>query len=500
MPTPTVLRSLDPASGDLVGEYEIADDAAVRSALSRAQAAALWWSSRSPAQRRRFLLLWKQSLAGRARELAALIHAETGKPLGDAGFEVMLAVEHLDWAARHAHRVLKARTVSSGLLAANHRSTIEYQPLGVVGVIGPWNYPVYTPMGSISYALAAGNAVVFKPSEYSPGVGRWLADRWAEILPEQPVLQVVIGRGETGAALSRAGVDKLAFTGSTATAKRVMAACAETLTPVVIEAGGKDALIVAADADLDAAASAAVFGGLGNSGQTCVGVERVYVVDAVYDDFLARVRDRVAPLRAGIDADADYGPMTMPSQIGVIARHIDDAIKRGGHAIVGGPDSVRPPYVDPVVLADVPEDSSAVTEETFGPTLVVNRVVDLDDAVRRANGTAFGLAASVFSSRRQGLDVVRRLRVGSASVNAVLGFAAIPALPFGGVGDSGFGRVHGADGLREFSRPKSVTVQRFKAPLDLMTFNRKPKSVELAWKLFRFRHVRPRGRARQDVS
>jgi aldehyde dehydrogenase (NAD+) len=342
---------------------------------------------------------------------------------------------------------------------------VEYQPYGVVGVIGPWNYPVFTPMGSIAYSLAAGNAVVFKPSEYTPAVGKWLADAFAEVVPEQPVMQVLTGYGETGAALARAGVDKMAFTGSTATGKRVMAACAETLTPVVIEAGGKDAMVVAEDADIDAAADAALWGGCFNSGQSCVGIERVYVVDSVYAAFVARITELARDVRA----DKNYGAMTTPEQVDVIRRHVEDALSRGARAVVGGPESIRPPFVDPVILVDVPDDAPAVQEETFGPTLTVTRVSDVDDAIEKANGTPFGLAGSVFS-KGSGELLARRMRAGVISVNSALTFMGVPALPFGGVGDSGFGRIHGADGLREFTRPHSVARQRVAPPLAVMTF------------------------------
>ncbi|GAA3392867.1 aldehyde dehydrogenase family protein [Cryptosporangium minutisporangium] len=488
--TPTTLSRRSPATGEIVGEYPIAGETEVGAAVERARTAATWWAALPADRRRTHLLAWKRGLARGADDLAALIRAETGKPLTDAGLEVMLAVEHLDWAARNAHRVLRPRTVRSGVLAANQRGVLGYRPLGVVGVIGPWNYPVYTPLGSVSYALAAGNAVVFKPSEYTPGVAQWLAERFVAAVGE-PVLQVVTGDGGTGAALCRAGVDKIAFTGSTATAKTVMAACAETLTPLVVEAGGKDAMIVAADADVDAAAAAAVFGGMGNAGQTCAGVERVYVERPVYSAFVDAVRARAEALRPGAGDEADYGPLTMPRQADVIAGHVADALARGGRPVVGGADAVRPPYVDPVVLTDVPEDSSAVTEETFGPVLVINPVDDLDDAVRRANASTLGLAGSVFTKdTRRGAAIAARLRTGAASVNSVLGFAAIPALPFGGVGDSGFGRIHGADGLREFSRAGALTVQRFPAPLDLMRFDRSPRAVAMAWRVFRLRHAR----------
>ncbi len=316
--------SLDPATGELVGRFPVHDADAVRAAVDRARAAARWWATLGFDGRAGRLREWRAYLAGALYRLAELVHREGGKPVEDAVIEIVPVLEHLDWAARHAGKVLGRRKVRSGMLEANHAATLEYQPFGVVGVIGPWNYPVLTPMGSIGYALAAGNAVVFKPSELTPAVGAWLVDSFAAIVPEHPVLQLVTGFGPTGAALCRSGVDKLAFTGSTATAKRVMAACAETLTPVVIECGGKDAMVVDADADLDAAADAALWAGMANAGQTCVGVERVYAVDAVYDEFVARLADRASELRPGEDRTAAYGPMTTPAQLDVVRRHVED--------------------------------------------------------------------------------------------------------------------------------------------------------------------------------
>jgi len=469
--------SVDPASGELVGRFAVHDEAAVRSTVERARAAAGWWDGLGFAGRAERLRAWQRLLAGRVAELAELVHRETGKPVDDGVIEIASALEHLHWAAANARRVLGPRRVRPGLLLANHAASLEYQPYGVVGVIGPWNYPVFTPMGSVVCALAAGNAVVLKPSEFTPAVGAWLVDSFAQVVPEQPVLQLVTGGGTTGAALCRGQVDKIAFTGSTATAKKIMAACAETLTPVLLECGGKDALVVDADADVEAAATAALWGGMANAGQTCVGIERVYVVDAVYDDFVATLAAKARALRPGDDREAAYGPATMPAQVEVIRRHVSDALARGGRAVVGGSESVRAPYVDPVVLVDVPEDSAAVREETFGPTLTVTRVRDVDEAVEKANSTAYGLGAAVFS-RSRGEEVARRIRSGMASVNSVLTFAGIGALPFGGVGDSGFGRVHGEDGLREFARSKAITRQRFATPLDVTRFDRRPAAIK----------------------
>jgi succinate-semialdehyde dehydrogenase / glutarate-semialdehyde dehydrogenase len=483
------LVSTNPATGAEVGRFPVASADAVAAAVARAREAAGWWAGLGFAGRRQRLLRWRALLAARIRELAVLSNAEGGKPEAEAIVEAVSAIEHVDWSARNAKRVLGPRRVRSRLVLLEHSALLEYQPLGVVGVIGPWNYPVLTPLGSIAYALAAGNAVVFKPSEYTPAVGKWLVDSFAEVVPEQPVLQAVYGFGDVGAALCRAGVDKVAFTGSTATGKKVMAACAESLTPVLIEAGGKDAMIVDADADLDAAAEACVWGGLTNAGQTCIGIERVYAVESVYDAFVAKVVDRASKLTVGAGSGADIGPITMPDQLDVIRRHIADALDRGGRAVLGGLDAVQPPYVKPTVLVDVPEESAAVREETFGPTLTIKQVHDADEAVRLANAVQYGLGGAVFG-RRRALDIARRLRSGMTAINSTLVFVGMSTLPFGGVGDSGFGRIHGDDGLREFGRAKAITRRRARSLLPSTTFDRTDKQVDLIVKTIRLLYGR----------
>jgi succinate-semialdehyde dehydrogenase / glutarate-semialdehyde dehydrogenase len=485
------LISTNPATGDEVGRFPIASADDVTAAVARAREASRWWAGLGFAGRRLRLLRFRALLTQRINELAKLMNAEGGKPEADALVEAIAAIDHVSWAATHARRVLGQRRVASSILQKEHSSHLEYLPLGVIGVIGPWNYPVLTPMGSIGYALAAGNAVVFKPSEYTPAVGKWIVDAFARVVPEQPVLQIVFGLGDVGAALCRAGVDKVAFTGSTATGKKVMATCAETLTPVLLECGGKDSLIVDADADLDAAASACVWGGLTNAGQTCVGIERVYVAAPVYDEFLGKIVERAQRLNVGAGEGADIGPITMPSQIEIIRRHIEDAIARGGRAVVGGAEAVQPPYVKPTILVDVPEDAAAVQEETFGPTLTVTRVRDAEEAVRLTNGTGYGLGGAIFS-RSRGMALARQVRSGMTSVNSVLTFAGMPALPFGGVGNSGFGRIHGEDGLREFTRPKAVVKRRGPTLLAAMTFDRGPKTMDRIVSVVRFLHGRSR--------
>jgi acyl-CoA reductase-like NAD-dependent aldehyde dehydrogenase len=471
--------TLNPATSEVIATFPVYGENDVAEAVARAHEAAQWWAELGWKERRQRLLAWKSHIIRYIGRLSELVHTETGKPLADAQLEILLAVVHIDWAARHARRVLRPRRVRSGLVSINQAATLEYQPLGVVGVIGPWNYPVFTPMGSIVYALAAGNAVVFKPSELTPAVGGWLVSSFAEVVPEQPVLQLITGSGETGDFLARSGVDKIAFTGSAATARKVMAACAQNLTPMVAECGGKDAFLVSADADLDAAADACAWGAMSNAGQTCVGVERVYVAQDVYHTFLEKLAERVATVRPGDDREADYGPMTMPGQAEVIEKHIADAMARGGRAVVGGIASIRKPYVGPVILADVPEESRAVTDETFGPTVTVARIADLAEGVELANASRYGLGATVFAgNRKAAMSAARSLRSGMTSINGVISFAGIPSLPFGGSGDSGFGRIHGADGLREFARPKAIARQRMKPMVNLTSFSRTDQDLK----------------------
>lgn len=478
---PEILKTENPATGEVIAEWPVDDAAAVHAAVAAARAAAPHWADLGFGGRKKALLRWNAHLITHAEEFCELIHAENGKPVDDAYLEVVTAAEHLHWAARNARKALAPQKVWPGAMMANHEAVIEHHPLGVVGVIGPWNYPVFTPNGSIAYALAAGNTVVFKPSEYTVSVGHWYVDAFAKANPELPpgILTAITGYGETGAALVAADVDKIAFTGSTPTGKRIMAAAAARLTPVLLECGGKDAAIVAEDADLAAAADGIVWSAMSNSGQTCVGAERCYVVESVLDEFLAEVRKVLRTVNPGAHAGASYGPMTMPAQVDIVVSHIDDALAGGGSAFYGGPESVRAPFIDPVVLVGVSEDSAAVREETFGPTLTVRAVKNIDEAVELANNSRYGLASSVFS-RKHGMQIARRLEAGATSVNAPAAYAAIPALPFGGVGESGIGRIHGEQGLRAFTRTHAIARQRFSIPgMALQSFGRTAGAMRL---------------------
>jgi succinate-semialdehyde dehydrogenase/glutarate-semialdehyde dehydrogenase len=482
---------VNPATREVAGTFPVHSAAEVARRVADAREAQGWWEELGFDGRKQRFRRWMRWLALHCDEVYELGHRETGRPRADVQFELFAGLEDIRWASAHAKRVLGPHRVAPGLAMLNFAAEVSYQPLGVVGVITPWNAPVYTTLSGMAYALAGGNAVVVKPSELSAPSAVYAVESFREANPDAPagLTGWVTGFGETGSALCTSGVDKISFTGSVPTGRRVMAACAQTLTPVLLELGGKDATIVAADADLDAAATAVVWGGYFNAGQACVGVERVYVEAGVRDEFLGKVREKAQLVTVGVDELSAYGPMTVSNQIEVIRRHVSDALEAGAEAVVGGLESIRPPFIDPIVLADVPEDCSAVQEETFGPVVVVNTVADVDEAVRRANGTGFGLGSSVFSARG-GPAIARRLRAGGTTINAVLSFVGMPSVPFGGVGESGFGRSHGDDGLRELTFPKSTVRKRFGMGKEMQAFPRTPEQFDLVRKTIRMRYAR----------
>lgn len=469
------LEVRSPLDGELLGTLPVHSVDDVLAAVARARRSAEVWGALSFKERRAHLLDYRRELVRRMDDIIDTVHRENGKTRADAAQELLLVLNHLTHAANRAAQLLKPRHVSSGILA-NYRSRVSYHPYGVIGVIGPWNYPLHTPMGSISYALAAGNAVVFKPSELTPLSGKLLVECAQAAIPIPDLVQLVTGYGDTGAALASAKVDKLAFTGSAPTGRRVMAAAAENLTPVLLELGGKGPAIVTADADLDRAASGVVFGSLMNAGQACISTERAFVVDAVYEEFVGKVVALVRSLKVGRDEQAHYGAMTLERQIDRVREHVREAIEQGARAVVGGLESFKGRFVEPIVLVDVTPTMKVMREETFGPVLPIAKVASAEEAVRLANDSSFGLGSAVFA-RTGGYELAERLRTGMTSINAVAAFAAIPGLPFGGVGESGFGRIHGDEGILEFVRVKAIAYERFPLPGLGMAFGEPDKQL-----------------------
>lgn len=475
-------NSYNPVNGEVIGTYPMTSTKQVVQIVEQARAASHKWEKLGFSGRKKVLLAWSDHIIKNIDQIASIVSLETGKPFGDAKLEASIAVSHIGWAARHAEEIMRTSYRAPGALMANMAATVERSPLGVVGVIGPWNYPIFTPVGSIVYALAAGNTVVFKPSEYTPGVGVWLQESFTTVAPFADIFTTITGLGETGNALCTSGIDKLSFTGSTRTAKLVAAACATTMTPVVLECGGKDPVIVASDANIDRAVDATMWSAMANAGQSCIGAERVYVDEKVADLFISKAVALAETLHAGAPGDGNYGPATMPSQINVISSHIKAAIKDGGRFAYGSLKSVQEPFVQPVILVDVPENSAAVREETFGPIIIINRVSSMQEAIELSNSSRYGLGANVWS-KRQGKKIASQLKCGMVAINSTFSFAAISSVPFGGVKDSGYGRVHGPEGLLEYTYPRTVVRTRFSIPLRPLSFKRTAKEEKIIVKL-----------------
>jgi acyl-CoA reductase-like NAD-dependent aldehyde dehydrogenase len=485
MSTNATFEKFDPRTGEVIASYQNFSQDEVFTVVDNAQTAASRWQEFGFTARKRVLLKWAAYITKNQKEISQLIATECGKPLGDASLEVSIAIDHIAWAAKHAQQIMRKQDRPVGLLMFNMKAQVQRSALGVVGVIGPWNYPIFTPMGSIAYALAAGNAVVFKPSEFTPGVGKWLADSFSKVAPFENIFTTITGLPDTGKALTQSKVNKISFTGSTRTAKKVAASCAESMIPVVLECGGKDPVIVAKDADIKLAAEYALWSAMANAGQSCIGAERVYVVESVAEEFI----QTITKMAKDIEVGKDYGPATMPSQLKVIQSHLDDATARGAKFLLGGNDSIKGAYVEPVIMVDVPEDSTAMTEETFGPTLAINKVVNIDEAIRLSNASSYGLAAAVFS-RRDGEKIAAQLACGMVSINSVFLFAAVASVPFGGVKNSGYGRIHGAEGLLEYTYARTVVKTRFKIPLKFTTFKRTKLSEKVLITLIKRLHGR----------
>ncbi len=464
-------NSFNPSTGEVIGRYPIFTSKEVSAVVAQAREASQGWVQLGFNGRKKTLLAWSSYIINNIEQISELISLETGKPLSDSRLEVSNAVNHIGWAARHAEDIMRTSHRAPGALMANMSATVERSPLGVVGVIGPWNYPIFTPIGSIAYALAAGNTVVFKPSEYTPGVGMWMAESFTAIAPFDGIFKTITGLAETGNALCTSAINKLSFTGSTRTAKLVAAACATQMTPVVLECGGKDPVIVASDANIDRAVDATIWSAMANAGQSCIGAERVYVDEKVADVFIEKAIALASTLTAGAPGEGNYGASTMPSQIGVITSHVKAAIRDGGKFAYGSMKSIQEPFVQPVILVDVPESSAAVREETFGPIIIINRVKSMKEAITLSNDSRYGLGANIWS-KRQGKKIASQLHCGMVAINSTFSFAAISSVPFGGVKESGYGRIHGPEGLLEYTYARTVVRTRFNLPLKILSFKR----------------------------
>lgn len=455
----------NPATGEVLSEHAIASDADVRDSVARARAAQPAWNALGPSRRIAILQRFQELLLTEREHVAEIITSECGKPIMESLLtEIVVALDAARFCAENAHKVLRPETVAHGNpIMKLKRGRIIHEPNGVIGIISPWNYPLSILASDALAALVTGNAVVIKPSEMTPLSALELQRLLNAAGVPSDVLAVVLGEGPTGAALIESGIDKLVFTGSVATGRRVGEAAARQLVPAVLELGGKDPLIVLDDADVEVASSAAVWGSMMNAGQTCISVERCYVHRKLLPQFLAACTEKLLRLKVGNGADpnTDVGPLISERQLQIVESQVEDARAQGAKILAGGKRllEIGAQFYAPTLITDITPSMKLMLEETFGPVLPVIAFDTDEQAIRLANDSIFGLAASVFTGNiRRGAAIAARLSTGAVLVNDVLTCFAIPEAPHGGVHASGIGRTHGLMGMREMVRPKYIAV------------------------------------------
>jgi len=461
------LPSINPATSATLGYFEKTPPTALRQIVARARAAQAAWGRVPIGERCARLRDLRDGIMSSRNELANAVVAESGKPRVEALFaDIFVAVDMAAYFAKNTERLLSPERVPHHSLAAKAKfGRLTHEPLGVIGIISSWNYPLAIPLSQIIPALAAGNAAVCKTSEFTPHCGALIEKLFADAGFPKDLVTVVQGGGEVGQALIDADPDKILFTGSVATGRRVAEACAKRLIPTVLELGGKDAMLVLVDANLDVAASAAVWGSYTNCGQVCLSVERLFVEQSVSDEFAARCVAKTKKLRLGPgnDPTSDVGPMIRPQHVQRMVDLIEDAVSRGARVLCGGHPRVElgANFFEPTVITNVDSTMRLFQEETFGPILAMQTVGNSEEAITRANDSPFALSASVWTrGDARGEAIAKRLRAGAVMVNDAISYFAIAEAPHGGCGASGWGRTHGKAGLLEMVQTKYIDVDR----------------------------------------
>ncbi len=475
------LAFINPATGNQFGEVAMSTPEEVKHAVDDMRGSFPAWSAKSVRERARILKRFQKLLIEHRDEISIVVSQNTGKNRQDSLIELFISVDMLAQNRANAAKWLKGRRVFSGLYFTK-KSYVEHRPYGAVAIISPWNYPLLISLTPMFAALLAGNTVVLKTSEITPAVGV-LIEKLFNSLPElAPFVRVVHGDGKVGAALINSKPDYIFMTGSTVTGKRIMQAAAENLTPVTLELGSKDAAIVLEDADIDSAARWIAWGAHFNSGQSCVAVERVYVVESRYAEFVQAAVKYSEKISSGftLETDSPYfmGPITDPRQIQIIEDHVKEAVEKGARILCGGKE--QGPFYKPMVMVDVNHSMKLMREETFGPVLPIMKVRDEKEAIRLANDSSFGLFASVYTKdHARAKRVADCINASSIIFNDSLAQFAIPMLPFGGVKDSGIGISHGREGLLQFTRPHSYAVGGSPPAWDVATVMRELGNYKL---------------------
>ena len=459
------LPSINPATGQVLAHIEKTRPEMVARTVALARAAQKEWANVPVRERCKRLGRLREVMMASRNELADAVVNESGKPRVEALFaDLFVALDSAEYWSKHAVAALRPERVPHHSIAAKAKSgRLVYEPLGVIGIISSWNYPLAIPMSQIIPAVVAGNAVACKSSDFTPQCGALIERVFRDAGFPQDLISVTQGGGEVGQALIEANPDKVLFTGSVATGRRVAEACAKRLIPTVLELGGKDAMIVLADADLQVASSAAVWGSYTNCGQVCLSVERLFVEQGIAEKFAALCVEKTKKLRVGPGSDpaTDVGPLIRPQHVQRMLDLVEDAVARGARVLCGGntrPD-LGPNFFEPAVITGVDSSMNLFREETFGPILAMQTVKDSEEAIQRANDSPFALAASVWTDNaKKGQAIAQRLRAGAVMVNDAVSYFGIAEAPHGGCGASGWGRTHGRAGMLEMVQTKYVDV------------------------------------------
>ena len=478
----------DPATGEEIGRVSLTNAAEILDAVKRARAAQPSWADLSYQQRGLVISRAREIVLRDLESIAKLVSQETGKPKAEAiSMEIVPTLDLMHYFAVNTTKFLKSTRIDIGQYGLMGRSSkIIYRPLGVVGIISPWNFPWATPLDEVVIALMAGNAVVVKPSELTPFSALKIAEVFDEAQLPTGLLQIVTGDGSTGSALVESGVDKIIFTGSVATGKRVAEAAAKHLIPVVLELGGKDPMIVLKDANLTNAARAAVWGAFANAGQACASIERCYVHESIAQQFIELVVSETSKLKQGPTSsdEIDLGAMTNERQLQIVEDHIDDAVRNGARVVIGGKrrNEEQGWFHEPTVVTDVNHTMKLMRDETFGPVLPIMTFKTDEEAVRLANDSIYGLTASIFTTDiARGRELAEQVEAGTLMINEVVYTHALAPTPWGGVKQSGYGRTHGRLGLLEMVTPQHVHVNSLPGVPDVWWF----RYSETARHLFR---------------
>jgi acyl-CoA reductase-like NAD-dependent aldehyde dehydrogenase len=490
----------NPATGEIIATVPNLGPEAIADMAARGRAAQPEWEAYGFEGRGRVLRRAQKWVMDNTERIVETIVSETGKTYEDATLaEIGYAGAAFGFWAKEAPGYLADEKVkSSQLLVKGKKLILRYRPLGLIGVIGPWNYPLTNSFGDCIPALAAGNSVILKPSEVTPLTSLLMAEGLRECgLPEN-VLQIATGDGQTGAALLEQ-VDMIMFTGSTRTGRKVAEGAASRLIPASLELGGKDPMIVLSDADLERAANFATYYSMQNAGQTCISIERVYVEEPVYDEFVAKVAEKVRQLRVGKPegfGTVEVGAITFPPQLDIIKDHVADAVDKGAKVLTGGKQAPGPGrFYEPTVLVDVDHSMKIMSDETFGPTLPIMKVRDADEAVRLANNSPYGLGSSVFTRDvKRGEQIARRLEAGAANVNDAMINYTVLELPMGGAKASGLGSRHGAGGIRKYSSQQAIVVTRLGMKKEPFMYPYKARTSRMLGRMFKLLY----GRGKRD--